>query len=169
MWIICSDFSLLAKAGSEIPDRHPDCTLAYEPAAGQRICLRPNTEPILAQLKGNPFGSHNCCLTHASLYPHATETTKMNSIGSKTQALRPQQFTREISKFRNTAMANRCKPSKGGLNPTNAVSKQLSNIRRFSGPSLSANAKPRCPKSSTFARRNLYSEALDSFEPLAGQ
>jgi len=39
----CSDFSLLA----EIPDRHTDSASTYEPAAGQRICLRPNTEPIL--------------------------------------------------------------------------------------------------------------------------
>jgi len=44
---ICSDFSLLAMTGSEIPDRHADSALSYEPAAGQRICLRPNTEPIL--------------------------------------------------------------------------------------------------------------------------
>jgi len=34
-------------AGSEIPDRHADSALIYEPAAGQRICLRPNTKPIL--------------------------------------------------------------------------------------------------------------------------
>jgi len=52
-------------AGSELPDRHDDFALTYEPAAGQRICLRPNTEPILrnptnfkeATLR-NPFGSH---------------------------------------------------------------------------------------------------------------
>jgi len=43
----CSDFSLLAMAGSEISDCHTDSALTYEPAAGQRICLRPNTEPIL--------------------------------------------------------------------------------------------------------------------------
>jgi len=36
-------------AGSEIPDRHDDSALTYEPepAAGQRICLLPNTEPIM--------------------------------------------------------------------------------------------------------------------------
>ena len=34
-------------AGSEIPDRHDDSALTYEPATGQRIDLRPNTEPIL--------------------------------------------------------------------------------------------------------------------------
>jgi len=34
-------------AGSEIPDRPADSALTYEPVAGLRICLRPNTEPIL--------------------------------------------------------------------------------------------------------------------------
>jgi len=34
-------------AGSEIPDRQDDSALTYEPAAGQRICLLPNTESIL--------------------------------------------------------------------------------------------------------------------------
>jgi len=42
-----SDFSLLAMTGSEIPDHHADSALTYEPAAEQRICLRPNTERIL--------------------------------------------------------------------------------------------------------------------------
>jgi len=34
-------------AGTEIPDRHDDSALTYEPSAGQQICLLPNTEPIL--------------------------------------------------------------------------------------------------------------------------
>ena len=62
----------------------------------------------------------------------------------KRYALRPQQFTQKISKFRNTAKAIRCTPSKtrrGRLSPTNAVSNQRSNIRSFSAPSLPANAK----------------------------
>jgi len=42
-----SDFSLLVVAGSEISDRHADSALTFEPAAGQGICLWPNTEPIL--------------------------------------------------------------------------------------------------------------------------
>jgi len=34
-------------ADSEIADSHTDSALTYEPAAGQRVCLWPNTEPIL--------------------------------------------------------------------------------------------------------------------------
>ena len=109
-WTACSDFSLLAMAGSEIPDRHA------EPAAGQRICLRPNTEPILrnptcwAQFK-EPIWFTFCCLTRASLYPHITESKTMFSNDRNTEALRLQLFTCTISKFRNRAMAIRCKPS----------------------------------------------------------
>jgi len=47
----------------------------------------------------------------ASLYPHITETTTMFSNDRKAQALRLQQFVCKISKFRNTAMATRCKAS----------------------------------------------------------
>jgi len=56
-----SDFSLVKMAVSEIPDCHADSALTYESAAGQRICLRPNTEPILrkptcwAQFEGIPL------------------------------------------------------------------------------------------------------------------
>jgi len=32
---------------SEVPDHHADSALTYEPAAGQWICLRQNTEQIL--------------------------------------------------------------------------------------------------------------------------
>jgi len=46
----CSDSRHWLEAGSEIPDRYTDSLLTYEPTAEQRICLRPNTEPIL----GNP-------------------------------------------------------------------------------------------------------------------
>ena len=66
-------------AGSEIPDGHADSALTHEPAAGQRICLQPNTEPILrnptclAQFK-EPVWFTLCCLTRAGLYPHITET-----------------------------------------------------------------------------------------------
>jgi len=103
-------------AGSEISDRHTDSALSYEPAAGQRICLRPNTEPTWQILPverdfNDPLWFTHCWLTRASLYPHITETKTMFSNDRNTQPLPLQQFTRTISKFRNRAMAIRCKLS----------------------------------------------------------
>ena len=70
-------------AGSEISDRHADSALTYEPAAGQRICLRPNTEPILRNPTSwvernfkKPIWFTHCRLTRASLYPHKLQKLK---------------------------------------------------------------------------------------------
>ena len=53
----------------------------------------PEKSYLLSATVRNPFGSHNWCVTRASLYPHVTETKKILSNGRKTQALRLQQFT----------------------------------------------------------------------------
>ena len=87
----------------------------------------------------------------------------MLSNGRNTQALRLQQFTRTISKFRNRAMAIRFKPStkraEMGWTQQRSVPNQCSNIRSFSGPSLSAHAEfhqPRIPKPRVLTRRDFY-------------
>jgi len=118
-------------AGSDIPDRHADSALTYEPAAGQRIYLLPNTELILRNppVQRNfkePLWFTHCCLTRASLYPQITETKTMFSNGRNTQALRLQQFTRTISVSKQSngnPLQTKCKARRGGLNPTNAVSR----------------------------------------------
>jgi len=150
----CSDSRHWLEAGSEIPDRHTDSLLilTYEPAAEQRICLRPNTEPILgnpicwAQLKGTPL-VHTTAAWHTLVCTHTLQKLQRcfrTAERHKRYKLRPQQFTQKISKFCNTAKAICCTPSKAqksGLSPANAVSNQRSNIRSFSGPSLPANVK----------------------------
>jgi len=87
-----------------------------------------------------PLWFKRCCLTRASLYTHITETKTMFSNGRKTQSLRLQQFTCTISKFRNRAMAIRCKPSslqssQRWVEPNQrSVPNQCSNIRVFLDP-----------------------------------
>ena len=125
-------------AGSEIPDRHADTNpqLGNGSVHGQ---IRNRSWEILPAERNfkEPLWFTHFCLTRASLCPHVTETKTMFSNGRNTQALRLQQFTRSISKFRNRAMAIRCQPStkfaevvwtkykvrRNGLNPTNAVSR----------------------------------------------
>jgi len=96
----------------------------------------------------------------------------MFSNGRNTQALRLQQFTRTILKFRNRAMTIRLKPSakQRWVEPNQrSVPNQCSNIR----PSLSAHAKfvrPRHPKPRVLARRDFYFRgALESLSSLTGQ
>jgi len=81
--------------------------------------------PVECNFK-EPLWFTHCCLTCASLYPHITETKTMFSNGRNAQALRLQQFTRTISKFRNRVMAIRCKPctnSQKWVEPNQAVSR----------------------------------------------
>ena len=130
-----------------------------------------------------PLWFTHCCLTRASLYPHITETKTRFSKGRNTQALRLQQF---MSDVRSQCFAteqwqsavNQVRSSQRWVEPNQgSVPKQCSNIRTFSGPSLSAHARldrprqdwtdhaiqttprldrPRHPKPRVLARRNFY-------------
>ena len=84
---------------------------------------------------------------------HTIMKQTMFSNGINTQALRLQQFTRTISKFRKRAMAIR-----GRLNPTNVVSRMnVAILGVFLDPVYHAKFdRPRHLKPRVFARRDFY-------------
>ena len=121
-------------AGSEIPDRHTDSALSYEPAAGQRICTH-----TLQRLK-------RCFRT--------AETHKRydyNSSRARSQSFATEQWQTAVNQVQSS---QRWVESNQGCVPN-----QYSNNRSFSRPRLSAHAKfdrPHHPKSRVLARRDFY-------------
>jgi len=88
----CSDFSLVAMAGSEIPDYDADSVLTNLQLGngsvyGQILNRSWKILPVERNLK-EPLWFTQCCLTRDSLYPHIAETKTMFSNGINTQALR---------------------------------------------------------------------------------